>query len=386
MSERLPRGIVERTLKGGAVVYGVRLAVDGRMQKFSPFKTVPQARAFYQKCKVEQREGRFFPEKYQAKGPPVQAFIDRYLPTIGQKRSAKGEQVKAHWWGVWYEGRSLAAITAGDLELARRALLEGVGQRYDRPRAPATVNRYMQWLHQVMHHPVNFAHVRGRNPVEAITHFKEVRAQRQTISPEQERRLILHLEQETPGISHAVRLAVMLGLRQSEEFSRRKAEIDTHHWVLTIPNAKHLSEPKVVSVVPSVRDDVRALLATPGPWLVPDPADPSRPFPISTWYKTKFRRACRKVGLPAGFNWHSFRHTFATRLLLSGSSTNTVAHAGGWKSERMVAQVYGHLSRSFVGDAVERAASYFGAVPGTATSKDLAVKIEVVDVLQPIEK
>lgn len=360
------RGVFARTLKDGAVVYGVRLAVNGRMQKFSPFKTIPQARAFYNKCKVEQREGRFFPEKYQAKGPLVQAFIARYLPTITKKKTGQGEQVMAHWWGVWYEGRTLATITAEDLELARRALLEGMGQRYQRPRSPARVNRYVQWLHQVMHHPVNFAHVRGRNPVEAITPFKEVRAQRQTIAPDQESRLIQRLEQETPGISHVVRLAVTLGLRQGEEFSRRKAEVDCHHWILTIPDAKHLSEPKVVAIVPSVREDVRALLATDGPWLVPNPADSSRRFPIKTWYKTKFRRACKAVGLPAGFNWHSFRHTFATRLLLSGASTNTVAHAGGWKSERMVAQVYGHLSRSFVGEAVEKAARQFETVPATA--------------------
>lgn len=367
MPDTLPRGIFARTLKSGTVVYGVRLAVNGRMRKFSPFKTVPQARAFYQQCKVEQREGRFFPEKYQAKGPLVQAFIDRYLPTITKKKTGQGEKVMAHWWGVWYEGRTLAAVTAEDLELARRALLEGIGQRYERPRTKARVNRYVQWLHQVLDHPVNFSHMRGRNPVEAITPYKEVKAQRHTIGPEQEIRLIQRLERETTGIAHAVRVAVMLGLRQGEEFSRRKAEVDTDLWMITIPDAKHLDQPKVVHIVPSVRPDVLALLASPGPWLVPNPADPSRPFPIKTWYKTKFCRARREVGLPSGFNWHSFRHTFATRLLLSGASTNTVAHAGGWKSERMVAQVYGHLSRGFVGDAVERAARQFETVPSAAT-------------------
>lgn len=369
---RKDRGLFQRRLKNGDSVWAVRLAVDGRMQQFSPFKTKGDARAFYEKSKAEQHEGRFFPEKYATHGPSVQSFLDRYMPTISLKKTAAGEEVFCWWWATWYEGKSVEAMTPEDLEEARRALLAGIGHKTKRPRTPARVNRYVSWLHHVFEHPVNLRYYAGRNPVESVKPYPEVRKQRQTISADLEDQLIARLEEETPGILHAVKLAVILGLRQGEEFARRKAEVDTHHWLLTIPNAKHLTQPKVLAVVPEARAHVRGLLASPGPWLVPHPDDPSQPFPIKTWYKTKFRRAVKVVGLPASFNWHSFRHTFATRMLESGASADTVAIAGGWKSPRMVSQVYGHIGNAHVAEAVERAAKQFRTATGTASQRKAA--------------
>lgn len=360
------RGICLRILKSGAQVWAVRLAVQGRMQSFQPFPTKAAAQAFYRKAKTEQMEGRFFPERYTGKGPLVQAFLDRYMPTIGTKKTAAGEEVFCWWWSTWYAGKSLGAMTPEDLEAARRALLGGIGHKTKRPRTKARVNRYVSWLHHVLEHPVNQGHLVGRNPVEALTPYQEVRPQRQTIDPYREAQLAARLEQETPGITHAIKLAVMLGMRQGEEFARRKDEVDCTHWLLTIPEAKHLAQPKVLRIPPSARPHVQALLQSPGPWLVPDPHDSSKAFPIKTWYKTKFRRAVQAIGLPAGFNWHSFRHTFATRMLESGANTGTVALAGGWKSERMVAEVYGHIGSAYVAEAVERAANQFGTVSQTA--------------------
>lgn len=369
---RKDRGLFQRVLKSGERVWAVRLAVDGRMQQFSPFKSKGDARAFYQKSKAEQHEGRFFPERYAQHGPAVQSFLDRYMLTIAVKKTAAGEEVFCWWWATWYEGRAVEAMTPEDLEEARRALLDGLGHKTKRPRTPARVNRYVSWLHHVFEHPVNLRYYDGRNPVEAVTPYPEVKRQRHTITPELEARLIARLEQETPGILHAVRLAVLLGLRQGEEFARRKAEVDTTHWLMTIPNAKHLTQPKVLAVVPEAREPVRGLLASPGPWLIPHPENPELPFPIKTWYKTKFRRAVKAVGLPAGFNWHSFRHTFATRMLESGASADTVALAGGWKSPRMVSQVYGHIGHAHVAAAVERAAQQFRTATGTAPREETA--------------
>ena len=173
------------------------------------------------------------------------------------------------------------------------------------------------------------------------------------------------LEQETPGARDWITIAVLCGLRQAEQFNRKKADVDTHIWAFIIPNAKHADQPKIAYIPPSAREAVKRQLQTPGPWLIPHPLNPTQPFPISRWYKTGYRRAVRKAGLPNNFNWHSLRHTFASRMLLSGASTKTVAQAGGWSSERMVAEVYGHLTNQHVIEAMERAAT--GS--GTATRK-----------------
>lgn len=367
--DRKDRGLFARILKTGAVVWGVRLAWHGRMLRFSPFPSKTKAREFYEKAKTEQREGRFFPERYHHHGPSVQSFFDRYLPTIHHKKTANEETVFATWWSQWYRGRTLAAVDAENLEQARRALKDGVNARYGRPRSLARVNRYTQWLHQVFAHPVNRSHLLfGQNPVELIKKYPERRPSRFIVTREQESRLIAKLEEETPGVSDWVRLAVICGLRQSEQFLRLKTDVDTHLWLFVIAHAKHQKEPKIVHIPPSVIPAVQTLLASPGPWLIPNPRNPHEPFPIKRWYKTKFRRAVAAVGLPKNFTWHSLRHTFASRMLMTGASTKTVSHAGGWSSERMVDQVYGHLSNQFVVDAMELAAT--GVATATNSTKE----------------
>lgn len=358
--DRKDRGLFTRKLKDGRLVWGVRIAVQGRMLRFSPFAHKGEARAFYEKAKTEQREGRFFPERYHARGPLVQSFIDRYLPTTAHKKTASEEVTFAVRWGKWYEGRSMNSVHAEDLESARAAMISGSWPDAGRALTPARANRYTQWLHQMFGHPVNRSHLPlGRNPVDAIKKYSESRPPRHIISAPDEWSLIGRLEQETPGVTNWVRLSILCGLRQSELFGRPKAEVDTHLWLFVIPRAKHQDEPKLIQIPPSARPYVKELLKSTGPWLIPHPRNPEKPFPVKQWYKTKFRRAVKSVGLPKKFNWHSLRHTFASRMLASGASTHTVRHAGGWSSERMVDQVYGQLSNQFVSDAMERAATVF---------------------------
>lgn len=155
-------------------------------------------------------------------------------------------------------------------------------------------------------------------------------------SPEQEQALIEQLARETPGARDWLTIAVLCGLRQAEQFTRRKSDVDTHLWAFVIPNAKHADQPKIAYIPPSAREAVQRQFATPGPWLIPNPHNPTEPFPIK---------------------------------LLSGASTKTVAQAGGWSSERMVADVYGHLTNQFVIEAMERAATGFGTATKQGTPK-----------------
>ena len=55
------------------------------------------------------------------------------------------------------------------------------------------------------------------------------------------------------------------------------------------------------------------------------------------------------------FRFHDCRHTFASRLAMSGVDLYTVQRAGGWKTQVMV-QRYAHLSPDHMKAAVERLA------------------------------
>lgn len=72
-----------------------------------------------------------------------------------------------------------------------------------------------------------------------------------------------------------------------------------------------------------------------------------------------FTRACEDAGLSGtGLSLHSLRHTFASRLCMSGSDLRTIQILGGWKDLSLV-QRYSHLSPGHCTEAIERIAGEF---------------------------
>jgi hypothetical protein len=113
-------------------VWFVRLYHEGRERRFGSFPNKTKAREFYEKAKLEQKEGRFFPERYQHGGYElVDAVVDRYLLTITTRKSKSQleERYFAQWWKRYFEGRRLNAVTVRALEDARQSLLKTVTAR-----------------------------------------------------------------------------------------------------------------------------------------------------------------------------------------------------------------------------------------------------------------
>jgi integrase len=72
-----------------------------------------------------------------------------------------------------------------------------------------------------------------------------------------------------------------------------------------------------------------------------------------------FTRACKDAGLAGtGLSLHSLRHTFASRLVMSGADLRTIQTLGGWRDLSLV-QRYGHLSPAHCTQAIERIAEEF---------------------------
>jgi integrase len=73
-------------------------------------------------------------------------------------------------------------------------------------------------------------------------------------------------------------------------------------------------------------------------------------------FKSAFDRACRHAKL-SGVTPHSLRHTWASRMEMSGASQKTLMELGGWKDPKMVAR-YSHTSKQHRMEAVEKIANY----------------------------
>ena len=181
---RLDRGLMKKTDLTGRVLWCVRLWHNGKEKRFGSFKTKTEARDFYEKAKQEQREGRFFPEKYQRGGYDlVSDYVSTYMQTIRVKKlsTIRAEQHFSNWWCARLEGHRLNAITPVSIEEARQALLsKGLTQ--------ARVNRYVTWLRHVLYLAVRNGKLQS-NPVTKLRMYKESKGKTRFLTPEEEAKL-----------------------------------------------------------------------------------------------------------------------------------------------------------------------------------------------------
>ena len=173
------RGLLSKLDSAGKSKWYVRLFYhDGKEKRFGPFKTKTDGRDFYEKSKQEQRDGRFFPERYQASGAElIQPIIDDYLLTTSGKQAEKWERQYARWWGEWFKGQRTPALQPQAIEKARLALAKGIRYLKDasdtlketqgKGRSYATINRYTDWLRHVLNWAIKQKRIR-ENPVLAI--------------------------------------------------------------------------------------------------------------------------------------------------------------------------------------------------------------------------
>jgi integrase len=85
-----------------------------------------------------------------------------------------------------------------------------------------------------------------------------------------------------------------------------------------------------------------------------------------------FEEAVKKAGIQ-DFHWHDLRHTFASRLTMSGADPRTVAQLLRDKTLAM-AMRYAHLAPDFQLDAVKRMEAKFGQPTDTTVARNAVGK------------
>jgi integrase len=73
--------------------------------------------------------------------------------------------------------------------------------------------------------------------------------------------------------------------------------------------------------------------------------------------------ACKQAGIKPAVSFHILRHTWASLAVMNGVPLLVVAKNLGHADTRMVEKHYGHLSQSYVNDAIRAGAPRFGVEP-----------------------
>lgn len=323
------KGIIEKS----PGVWWIDCYVNGkRLRKMVGSKTA--ARAFYEKIKTEEREGRLFPEKYERKRVYFKELAkDRILYANAHHKRIGDDNARVRLWVDAFGDKDAATITPSMIE----QVIYQLKDRY----APATINRAVVVLKAIYNKAVRD----GILTVNAATRVKLLKANNELVrylTPDQEVRLLEYLPERFQSI---VRVAINTGLRQGELLRLAWQDIDWNTGIMTINETKSGERRRVPmnSIVQEILLE-RQKLTT--------PSQQDRIFQHdSRFLRRAFDRAVKEAGL-SPFRFHDLRHTFASRLAMQGVNDRTLMTLGGWKSPRMLNR-YAHLSPTHLWQAVE---------------------------------
>jgi len=307
-------------------------------------KTV--AKEIMAKKKAEAVEGRYeLPS--QKPSPRLEDFVTDYFAYYRTNRrpgSVRRHQISWRVMQPMLGSKRLAEIAPFDLERYRR-------QRKQAGVSDVTINRELAFLRHLYTMAITWGKA-SENPVKKIRFARENNGRIRMLSPEEEARLLVHCG---PQLKPLVMTALHTGFRSSELLSLTWEDVDFRRQTITVQaayakNGESRSVP-MNEVLTATLQTVRMSTATDGPVFRTRTGEPYRSF------RTAFTHAVRQASR-VDFTFHDLRHTFASRLVMSGVDLPTVQELMGHKDISMILR-YTHLSSDHKQRAV-RALEQFG--------------------------
>lgn len=205
-----------------------------------------------------------------------------------------------------------------------------------RPPNPATVNRYLAWLQAFLRACESWHMVGSHYRIQKLTSAR--------------REYVLHgrpavdsvLDALHPAARAAAVFALSTGMRRSNVFGLRWANVDLAGHAITVAGSEHKSG--TAKRVPVSDDAVAILEAQAGKHSEYVFTDHKGHAPVKS-IKTAWRTACKKAGVE-GLRFHDLRHQWASAHVANGTPLLVVKELGGWASLAMVDRVYSHLAPS----------------------------------------
>lgn len=339
-NEKKIRGVFERPKDSG--IWWIRYTDQyGKLHR-EKVGAKSLAVSAYRKRKTELKEGKFFPDKITPKKDVLfKDMAKSYLNDYSKinKRSWKTDQGQLAKLNIHLGDKPLSQITQQDVERFRASLLQN-------NLTHASANRYMALLKCLFNKGISWGKCTN-NPVKGIKPFTETHRTR-FLSPEEEYKL---RENFPPLFWPWVEIAFHTGMRRSEQFNLQWDNINFQTSTITIPQSKS-GETRHIPMNDRVLEILRDLPSRlKSQWLFPS-ANNNTPKDSQNFINNIFLPALKKAGID-DLHWHDLRHTFASRLVMSGVDIRTVQVLLGHKTIAMTLK-YSHLSPGHQRDAVQR--------------------------------
>lgn len=320
-------------------------------------KTVAKEREA--KYRQEVREGK---HRVKARRIKFEKFKEKYLDhaRVNKKpKSAKRNEVSIGQLMPYFKGKLIGSIHPFQVEKYKKA-------RRDGGASPATVNRDIACLRNMMNKAVewNFLQV---NPIAKVKLLHEDNEVMWVLSPEEEARLLDECDKRPQRLRYLkdlVEFALYSGMRQGEIFNLRWVDVHLNEkYVLATDTKTHEDRP-----VP-MNDTLEKILRRRNVTELGDYVFTNAAGTRVTVLTNAFWKAIEEAGLirregekKVRFRFHDLRHTFGSRLGMSGTDLKTIMEILGHKTAK-TAMRYQHPSPSHKLEAVKNLDKIRGTVP-----------------------
>ena len=232
----------------------------------------------------------------------------------------------------WFGGRVVSEITPHDISDEFAELIE-------EGKKPATCERYRSLLNSAFALALRAGKVKS-NPVDQVPAQQASTGRVRFLKADEELRLRAKIREVALDREPEFELALQTGLRRGEQYGLTWADVDLDTGVLQVVKSKN-GAPRKVLLNSAARAAVERLLE------LNERNDLVCP-PRGKW----FERAVQLAGIP-DFRWHDLRHTFASRLAMSGVDLRTIQELLGHKSFAVTLK-YVHLATGHLHESLEQ--------------------------------
>lgn len=253
------------------------------------------------------------------------------------KRSFRDDEYRVVILRNWFGGRAAESIKPQEIEaeFARQ------------PWSPATCNRYRSLLSMIYRVAIHNDRLK-ENPIRKLAKRRESPGRVRFLETVEERALRSVIRKSFSVHEDEFDLALNSGMRRNEQYRLRWDDVNLPLGIINVVDSKN-GQRRSIPANSKAAKALRSLLRRKdgSGYVVPGtPANRSRAW--DRWFEDAVKQA--KVD---DFHWHDLRHTFASRLIMSGVDLRSVGELLGHRTLVMVMR-YSHLAPGHLRDAVNR--------------------------------
>jgi integrase len=298
---------------------------------------------------VEKLQQKKLPEKYRGKALLLSELIDDALEhsqAENGERSTHELKLKFSRMREDWGSRQVEGISKQDIV---RWLTK---EKAERDWTTSTMNRWQAAFSLIFRVGIDNEKITS-NPASRIRRKAENNERVRFLSPAEESKIIKVLGTRCSSYLPAFIISLHTGMRASEQWRVRWADVDLERRIVTVRKQKHGGGERHIplnSIALSTFQGLQAGSQNRGPVFLNSEGGPMRA------HRDWFDPAVEQAGIN-DYTWHCNRHTFASRLAMADVNIRTIAQLMGHRTIQMTMR-YSHLSPSHNQAAVDRIVAF----------------------------